>query len=195
MSPEQPVGKPEAPRIPEIAGVQLRPALTLGLYVLLLATALLALWAQANPEALPPVVGRAAPWVFLVFALGFAVYRLALVAAHRYSPFKAFFQMLIAAVLFMLLLPVQWGVVTAQPAPGLPALMNDSNEKVRLLAAEVARYRQDEKAAPQLVRLLSDPSEHVRLEAHRSLVALNGGNDLGGPNDPEAKSKWEARFK
>jgi len=86
-------------------------------------------------------------------------------------------------------------VVTAQPAPGLPALLNDSNEKVRLLAAEVVRYRQDLSAAPQLVRLLSDPSERVRAEAHRSLVALNGGDDLGGPSEPEARSKWEARFK
>jgi hypothetical protein len=194
MSSQQEAGS-AAPPPPEVAGVRLRPALTVGLYVLLVASAGLALWVQRRPGAGPTVVVQAAPWVFLLFALGFAAYRLALVAARRYSPFKAFFQVLITAVFFMLLLPVQWGEVTARPATGLPALLGDPNARVRLLAAEVARYRQDVSVAPQLVKLLDDPSADVRQEAHRSLVALNGGADLAPADDPQAVSKWGERFK
>jgi len=190
----QDVGKAEPPA-PELAGVRMRPALTFGLYLLLLASAGLALFYQQHPENAPQGLTRFAPWVFLVFALGFAGYRLALVAAHRYSPFKAFFQVLISAVFFMLLLPVQWGVVTQAPMPGLVALLNDENERVRVLAAEVARYRNDASVAPQLVKLLKDPSERVREEAHRSLVALNQGNDLGAASDAAAVARWEERFK
>ncbi len=194
MSSQQEAGS-TAPPPPQVAGVRLRPALTVGLYVLLVASAGLALWVQRRPEVVPAVVVQAAPWVFLLFALGFAAYRLALVAAHRYSPFKAFFQVLITAVFFMLLLPVQWGEVTARPATGLPALLRDPNARVRLLAAEVARYRQDASVAPQLVKLLDDPSAEVRQEAHRSLVALNGGTDLAPLEDAQARSKWGERFK
>ena len=95
----------------------------------------------------------------------------------------------------MLLLPVQWGVVTARPPPGLPALLQDPNERVRLLAAEVARYRNDLAVAPALVKLLADPSPSVRQEAHRSLVALNGGADLAPVDAPDAQAKWSERFK
>lgn len=180
---------------PELAGVRLRPALTVGLYLLLLASAGLALFFQRNPQLAPSSLPRFAPWVFLVFALGFAAYRMALVAAGRYSPFKAFFQVLLTAVVFMLLLPVQWGVVTDTAEPGLPSLLNDENERVRALAAEVARYRNDVQVAPKLVKLLADPAVAVREEAHKSLVALNGGNDLGPADDAAARAKWEERFK
>ncbi len=190
-----PEAEQNPPPAPELAGVRLRPSLTIGLYLLLLASAGLALFLQRHPENALGGLSRVAPWVFLVFALGFAAYRLALVAAGRYSAFKAFFQVLITAGVFMLLLPVQWGVVTEQPMPGLATLLNDENERVRLLAAEVARYRNDASVAPRLAKLLSDPSENVREEAHKTLVSLNGGNDLGPANDSAARARWEERFK
>ncbi len=55
---------------------------------MLVVSAGIAFYAQRS-LGVDPVVARLAPWVFLAFALGFAVYRLALVAAGRYSPFKA----------------------------------------------------------------------------------------------------------
>lgn len=183
---------------PSVGGVKVRPGLTLLLYALLVASGGAALWAQRNPAGVPPLVARAAPWVFLVFAIGFAAYRFALVTAKHYSAFKAFFQVAVAfAVFFLLLNPgVPSGFVdTAPPAvkagPGdLAGLLADPDPRIRVLAAELARYRTSgPEVARALVKALSDSDESVRTVAHQTLVQFNSGNDLG--SDPKA---WTERF-
>lgn len=157
------------------------------LFVLLGGSALLALWAQQSPTA-PEPISRFAPWAFLAFAIGFSAYRLALVAAKRYSPFKAFAQIVVAALFFMLLLFPQVVLpIDAASAPG--ALLSDRDPKVRALAAEVVGWRQSIADAPKLIGLLSDSTGAVRVAAHDALVRLNAGTDLGV--QPEA---WKARF-
>ena len=172
---------------PSVAGVRVRPVLPILLFVLLVGSALLALWAQQVPDA-PEPISRFAPWAFLAFAIGFSAYRLALVAAKRYSAFKAFAQIVVAALFFMLLLFPQ--VVRPSDAVSAPAaLLSDRDPKVRALAAEVVGWRQSIVDAPRLIGLLSDSNDAVRVAAHDALVRLNAGADLGA--QPEA---WKARF-
>ena len=171
---------------PNVAGVKVRPGLALSLYGLLAISAGVALWAQRSPNSVPPLVASAAPFVFLLFAVGFAAYRFALVAANRYSAFKAFFQVAVMAVFFMLLVraapSTYWALPVAAPAsPDMIApLFSDSNARVRALAAELAQYRPASPAmTAALVAALDDADPAVKNAAHQSLVALNHGNDLG----------------
>lgn len=179
---------------PSVAGVKVRPAWPVVLYVLLVSSAALALWAQRNP-AVPEPLARWAPWLFLAFALGFAVYRLALVLSKRYSAFKAFFQIFMAALFFMLLLLP----AVELPRPGgaqanLAADLGAGDARVRALAAEVAGWRGEVAQAARLVALLEDASPEVRAAAHAALVRLNGGADLGAADDAGARQAWRERF-
>ena len=175
---------------PSVVGVRVRPNLALALFALLVISAATALWTQSNPGAAPPWVERGAPWIFLVFVLGFAAYRIALVSAGRYSAFKAFFQIFIAVLFFLLLLlpgsPFAKHPKTSAP---LPALLHDPDARIRALAAEVAGFRRDTSTAQLLITLLGDPDPQVRAQAHDALVRLNEGGDLGN-----AIPAWKERF-
>lgn len=193
MSPT-PVTTPPSVEEPSVAGVRVRPVWPMVLYFLLVASAALALYAQRAPVA--PELARVAPWIFLAFAVGFAGYRFALVAARRYSPFKAFFQVLMAALFFMLLL---WpgrapGPAGGQGASTLSAALASPDAEKRALAAELAGFRADRSAALTLVKLLEDPDAAVRTAAHAALVRLNGGTDLGAADDAAARAAWQERF-
>ncbi len=133
-------------------------------------------------------MATAAPWVFLVFVVGFAAYRLSLVIAKRYSAYKAFVQVMIAALFYILL---AGPMVPGAPVPTLGQQLVSHDAQVRALAAEVAGFRADRTAAPRLVELLEDGTPAVRTAAHDALVRLNGGRDLGGP---EASTAWRAQF-
>ncbi len=163
----------------------------MGLYVLLLTSAGIAMWSSRTP-GVPGFVTAASPFVFLAFAVGFSAYRLALVMARRYSAFKAFVQISLAALFFMLLLfPRVEAVVAPSLAAGVPVApaLVDPDPRVRALAAEVAGWRADEKAASALVGLLDDADPQVRASAHGALVRLNAGADLG-----TTPSGWKERF-
>lgn len=178
--------QPSAPE-PSVAGVRVRPSWAMVLYAILAASAALALYSHQAPE-LDPWVGKAAAWAFLAFTLGFGAYRAALVAARRYSPFKAFLQVLIAALFFMLLLfPV--AKAPARPVGARPLLLH-REPAVRALAAKVVGLEGDLAGVSGLVILLGDPSSQVREAAHAALVRLNGGVDLG--HEPGA---WKERFR
>lgn len=184
--------KPLQGEPPHLGGIRYGPALAGVLYLLLVGSAALALWARRSPGGLPTEVGLAAPWVFLLFVVAFAVYRLGLVRAGRYPAFKAFFQVGVAVLVFMLLLPQAQR--SYAPMGELEALLMDPNPRVRALAAEVARYRPEPiRYAPALVRAMEDPDIEVRRQAHRSLVAVTG-QDLGAPEDPNAVQAWRARY-
>lgn len=174
--------KPETTDEPSVVGVRVRPVWSLVLYALLVLTAAAAFYAQRSP-GIDPLLARVTPWMFFVFALGFAIYRIALVAARRYSPFKAFIQIFLAALFFLLLL-----FPRAEAPPSSGSLLGHHDERVRAVTAEVVGWRGDQSQGPALVKLLSDPSPEVRAAAQASLVKLNGGVDLG---TPEA---WGKRF-
>lgn len=176
-----------------MGGIRAGPALAGVLYVLLVGSAALALWVREFPGFLPASLERAAPYVFAAFVACFAVYRLALVRARKYSAFKAFFQIGAAALFFMLLLP---GAKRSYQAEGdaLTELMGDPNPQVRALAVEVARHRPEPaKYGSLLVKALKDPDHQVRAEAHRTLVEITG-TDLGAPSDEAALEAWGARY-
>lgn len=184
----------QAEQPPRLGGIQAGPAIAGLLYVLLVGSAALALWAREFPGGLPPGLERAAPWVFLAFIICFAGYRLALVRARKYPAFKAFFQIGAAALFFVLLLPGT-KTVARTPSDDLAELMQDSNPRVRAIAAELTPHReQPQRYESQLVRLLHDPDQRVRTQAHRALVEITG-EDLGPPDQPGAVKAWGERFK
>jgi hypothetical protein len=163
------------------------------LYLLLMTSAILALWARRFPGALPQELELVAPASFLVFVIVFATYRLALVRARKYPAFKAFFQIGAALLFFMLLLPQAKRRYDATGG-GLEGMLNHSDPEVRALAAEVAACRPEgAKYGSLLVKALRDPDERVRTQAHRSLVHLTG-RDLGGPGDQAAVKAWGESF-
>ena len=183
----------QADEPPRLAGVRLGPALAGLLYALLVGSAALALFGRQFPGRLSPGLSLAAPWVFLLFAVAFAAYRLRLVRAGKYGAFKGFFQIGAALLFFTLLLPSARNRYEEQ-SEGLTGLLLDGSPEVRQLAAEVARHRPEGlQYAPALVRCLRDPIPQVRQECHRSLVALTG-QDLGAPADPAGIRAWEARY-
>jgi hypothetical protein len=175
-----------------LGGIRYGPALAGTLYLLLVVSAALALWARRTPSGLPTPLGMAAPWIFLVFVVAFALYRLGLVRAGRYPAFKAFFQVGAGVLFFTLLLP---GAQSRYiPESDLEALLHDANPRVRAMAAEVARHRPEGKQhASLLVRALQDPDPAVRTQAHLSLVAMTG-QDLGAPGDANAMKAWRERY-
>lgn len=175
---------------PSVVGVRVRPIWSIVLYALLVASAGVALYVQRAPNV-DPTLARIAPWLFLVFGLGFAIYRVALVAARRYSPFKAFIQIFLAALFFLLLLlpSVQAGAVVKSDS-----LLGHQDARVRAQAAELSGWRNDQSSGKALVGALSDSDPAVRQAAHDALVKLNGGADLGSAEDANARAAWGARF-
>jgi hypothetical protein len=184
--------------VPSVAGVRFRPALTLLLYVLLVASAAAALGVQSGTLNASAEARAAAPWAFLAFAVGFGAYRLALASVKKYSAGKAFFQVGVTAIFCMVLF---LSAQTRQLAPGAPvddlaAALSHQNPTIRAFAAELVRYRpQGAQHGKLLVKLLGDHDDAVRAAAHESLVALNGGVDLGPAGDPQAIAKWGEIFK
>ncbi len=168
---------------PNIRGFRVRPSWPMALYALLVLSAALSLYVQRAP-GVDPLVARFAPWLFLVFGVGFAAYRVALVAARRYSPFKAFLQVLLAALFFLLLVnPRAQQLALSQP------LLRHNDARVRALAAENVGLRGDVTKARELPALLDDGDEAVQKAAHEALIRLNDGADLG-----KERTVWEARF-
>jgi HEAT repeats len=181
----------EAPRL---AGIRLGPGLGLVLYCLLLGSAGLAFFGKEFPGRLPGQVERITPFVFGAFVALFAAYRFGLVSLRKYSGFKAFFQVGLAVVLFLLLLPSARASFGPSPTYGLADDFADPNPRVRALAAEVARYRPDRaRYASALVTALEDEDPEVRAQAHRSLVQI-AGLDLGAPESPGGLKRWRERF-
>jgi hypothetical protein len=180
-------------QIPTVAGVRLGPNLGLALYVLLVAAAGLAFFGRRFPGRLPEEVQRLTPFVFAVFIGCFAVYRFGLANARKYPASKAFFQVGLALVVFLLLLP-SGRAPYALAGTGLEDALVDGNPRTRALAAELARYRPDgAHYVGALVVALSDSDPTVRTQAHASLVRLTGV-DLGSPEDPAAIEAWRRRF-
>jgi hypothetical protein len=185
--------------VPSVAGVRVRPGLTLLLYVLLVASAITALGVQTGRFSTSGPVRAAAPWAFLAFAVGFSVYRLALASVRKYSAFKAFFQVGSTAVFCMYLF---FGTGPSHrsgrvgESSNLAVAMKDPNPTVRALAAELAAHRPEAgEYGKALVEALKDSDPAVRTAAHESLVSLNGGIDLGPAGDAEAMAKWAETFK
>jgi HEAT repeats len=176
-----------------VGGLPLGPAVGAALYVLLVASAGLAFFGRSFPGRLPVPLERITPFVFGAFVACFAVYRFGLASARKYPAGKAFFQVGLAVVVFLLLLP-------SSRAPYVPAgtalgqVLSDPDPRLRALAAEVARYRPDGRGyVPALIQALADPDPTVRAQAHASLVQLTGV-DLGGPETPGTVDAWRRRY-
>jgi hypothetical protein len=158
------------------------------LYALLVGSAALTFWGW-QPEI--------TPWLFLTFLVFFAFYRLGLVRAGKYRAFKAFFQIGLGFLVWLLLMPAFRRPPSLAQRPHASAIveeLSDPDPRIRALAAEVAGYRPEgHDYAAQLVQRLQDPDPKVREVAHRSLVQLTGA-DLGPADDPGAQAAWRSRY-
>ncbi len=168
----------------------LRPAL----YALLVLSAGFAFWAGGDiaGHALPEWTQSAAPVVFAVFLVVFAVYRLALVRARRYAASVGLFQIGLGALIWVLLLPGTRQKI-AQPGPSdeVPALMTSGDPRVRALAAEVAGVRPDgSRYAAGLIDRLTDRDARVRVAARAALVRLAGTDPAPGLEAEAATARW-----
>jgi HEAT repeats len=167
----------------------LRPAL----YALLVASALLTLWAggEIGGRELPPRAAAAAPVLFAIFLVVFAVYRLALVRAKKYPAATGLFQVGLGALVWVLLLPGSRQRIGREPGDDVQILMRSSDGRVRALAAEVAGTRSDPSHyASDLVELLDDTDPGVRRAAHRALARLAGTDASPGEEGTAAQRKW-----
>ena len=167
----------------------LRPAL----YALLVASALLTFWAGSDigGRELPPRAATAAPVLFAVFPVVFAVYRLALVRAKKYPAAMGLFQIGLGALVWVLLLPGTRQGIGRERGDDVQVLMRSSDPRVRALAAELAGYRGDAaRYASELVERLDDADPAVRRAAHASLVRLLGTDVSPREEGPAAQQKW-----
>jgi hypothetical protein len=171
----------------------LRPAL----YLLLVLSAFLTFWAGGDIAgmALPAVLRGAAPVVFGIFIVVFAVYRMSLVRAKRYPATTGLFQVGLGALIWVLLLPStrQKIVPPRGSADDVAALFSSADPRVRALAAEVAGYRTDgAHYASGLIGRLNDADARVRKRARESLQRLAGTDAAPGEEGAAAMSKWRA---
>ena len=170
----------------------LRPAL----YVLLVATAFLTFWAGGDIAGftLPDWMRWAAPAVFAIFLVVFAVYRFALVRAKRYPAMTGLFQVGLTALIWVLLLPsTRQKIVPRHIIDDVPALFSSADPRVRALAAEVAGYRPDgTHYAESLIGHLNDADARVRERARSSLQRLAGMDAAPGEEGKAAVEKWQA---
>ena len=167
----------------------LRPAL----YALLVASALLTFWAGADigGRELPPQAAQAAPVLFAIFLVVFAVYRLALVRAKKYPAATGLFQIGLGALVWVLLLPGSRQRIGRDPGDDVQVLMRSSDGRVRALAAEVAGTRSDPaRYASDLLELLDDTEPGVRHAAHAALVRVAGSDASPGEEGAAAQRKW-----
>jgi hypothetical protein len=168
----------------------LRPAL----YVLLVASAFLTFWAGGDIAGftLPDWMRGAAPAVFALFFIVFAVYRFALVRARKYPAMAGLFQVGLTALIWVLLLPsTRQKIVPSHIIDDVPALFSSADPRVRALAAEVAGYRPDgAHYAASLIDRLNDADARVRERARSSLQRLAGIDAAPGEDGPPAIEKW-----
>ncbi len=166
----------------------LRPAL----YVLLVASALLTFWAGSGigGRALPRWAASAAPVLFAVFLVVFAVYRLALVRAKKYPAAMGLFQIGLGALVWVLLLPGTRQRIGREEGDEVQVLMRSSDPRVRALAAEVAGDRGNPRYGADLVERLDDNDPAVQRAAHAALVRLLGTDVSPDEEGPAAQQKW-----
>lgn len=168
----------------------LRPAL----YALLVLSAGFAFWAGGDiaGHELPEWTQIAAPVVFAVFLVVFAVYRLTLVRARRYAASVGLFQIGLGALIWVLLLPgSRQKMVMPGTSDDVPALLASGDPRVRALAAEVAGARPDgSRYADGLIDRLTDRDVRVRLAAHAALVRLAGTDPAAGIEGDAASARW-----
>src|SRR5881628_3287914 len=109
----------------------LRPAL----YALLVASALLTFWAGGSigGRELGSRVASAAPILFGIFLVVFAVYRLALVRAKKYPAATGLFQIGLGALVWVLLLPGSHERLAAVPVAGARRGAGGIPERTRAL--------------------------------------------------------------
>jgi hypothetical protein len=172
----------------------LRPAL----YALLVASALLTFWAGGSigGRQLGVREARAAPILFGIFLVVFAVYRLALVRAKKYPAATGLFQIGLGALVWVLLLPGSRERLAETPRSArddVEIYLASPQPQVRALAAEVAGYRNDPaRYAGPLVEHLADADPRVRETARASLVRMAGGDAAPAATGANAQEQWRA---
>lgn len=137
--------------------------------VVLLLVAGLPEWAHERviEGRVPRVVLLVPAFLFGLFVIAFGIYRLLLVKAGRYNAAKAFVQVGLAAMVFMLLLPTnlaRYREVQPEPGVDLRPLLESSEPAVRAAACEALLSRGRDDPARDIAKQLAseDPDPRVR---------------------------------
>ena len=165
------------------------------LYALLVAAAALTFFAgEPTPvRFLPAWLLGAAPWVFGAFVVVFAVYRSKLMAAKRYPALLGFFQIGLAALVWVLLLPSQRQKISPEGRDDVQTLLASPDPRVRAVAAEAAGHREHgQRYGAALVDLVSDNDAIVRSSARLALTRLAGSDVARGLDDDAASKAWRS---
>jgi hypothetical protein len=179
--------------------------LTQATYLLLAVSAIFVLWVQRSPGKFSSGWERAAPWLFLSFAILLSAQSILKVVLKQSSFVRSFMHIGVAAAFLMVLF---WGVPqmgvsqvskaahVSSAVAEIETLLFDKDERIRVLAAELARYRPEGLTlAPALVEAMGDSSLRVREVAHASLVHLNGGVDMGPSDSQDGMRAWKQKFR
>ena len=187
---------PIAPRKLHVrVGLAFVQTLRLLLYALLVATAALTFFAgdPAISRHLPTWIAQASPVLFGAFVIVFAVYRLKLMSARRYPALFGFFQIGLAALVWVLLLPGQRQKIDSVDRDDVQTLLASPDSRVRAVAAEAAGHRAGaQRYARALVDLTDDNDPVVRTSARQALSLIAGSDVAAGAADPEASKLWKA---
>ena len=187
---------PVAPRKLHVrVGLAFVQTMRLLLYALLVVTAALTFFAgdPAVSRNLPSWLASASPVFFGAFVIIFAVYRLKLMSARRYPALFGFFQIGLAALVWVLLLPGQRQKIDSVDRDDVQTLLASPDSRVRAVAAEAAGHRAGgQRYARALVDLTDDNDPVVRTSARQAL-SLIAGTDVGaGASDAAAAKLWKA---
>src|SRR5205085_2406679 len=107
-----------------------------------------------------------------------------------------FFQIGLAALVWVLLLPSQRQKIGAQTGDDVQALLGSPDPRVRGLAAEAAGHRGvPARYARGLVELTSDPNANVREQARAALARLAGSDPAAGVDEERAAQIWRDEAK
>ena len=156
-----------------------------GLFLLIVASAGVALFAEpwlsalVRQGALSPSWRFLPPALFVGFLGAYAIDRWYLVQRRSYPPGRAFFQVVFGVLFAFLLLPSTLDDLSARAARAEGALQEklllDERAEVRAVAVEALGFRGRSRArARALGRMLHDPSSRVRDKAAMVLARWSG---------------------
>ncbi len=187
-----------APLPPEETRAHSRWAVRVGVYVMLVTSAVFAffldgvLWAKARDGSLPVWAPLIPVITFTAFVAIYVVDRWLLIKKQQYPVVRALFQVGIAVAFLSLLWPGQASELKrarqTKPKDPAAALLWHRDAPVRAAACELLGLRMQADSAPRMAELVhDDPSQAVRAACSQALTRLDVVGER--PGDAEGATR------